>query len=65
MLWLCKGPNGLVTAVNGWFKLLTKAEGEFYNAPCTEDVEKALVELRKKFEARLPIHYSYITYVQY
>ena len=46
------GSNGLVTAVNGWFKLLSKAEGEFYNAPCTEDVEKALVELRKKFEAR-------------
>ena len=46
------GSNGLVTAVNGWFKLLSKAEGEFYNAPCTDDVEKALVELRKKFEAR-------------
>lgn len=36
----------------GWFKLLTSEEGEFYNIPINDDVGQAIAELSKKFKVR-------------
>ena len=36
----------------GWFKLLNKEEGEFYNVPIQDDMGTAQAELLKKFKVR-------------
>eukprot|EP00794_Sanderia_malayensis_P009038 gene9038-10005_t len=37
-------------SVEGWFKLLNKDEGEFYNVPIQDDIGTAVAELCKKFK---------------
>jgi classical protein kinase C len=39
----------------GWFKLLTAEEGEFYNIPINDDVGQAIAELSKKFKVKYMI----------
>lgn len=36
--------------IEGWFKLLNKEEGEFYNVPIQDDA--AVAALAKKFQVR-------------
>lgn len=38
---------------NGWFKLLTAEEGEFYNIPINDDIGQAMAELTKKYKVNL------------
>ena len=37
----------------GWFKLLSQEEGEFYGIPVTDDVSTNIQMLRSKMEVRL------------
>ena len=39
--------------VEGWFKLLNKDEGEFYNVPIQDDIGTAVAELTKKFRVSI------------
>jgi classical protein kinase C len=39
----------------GWFKLLTNEEGEFYNIPINDDVGQAIAELSKKFKVKCKV----------
>ena len=33
----------------GWYRLLSRSEGEFYNVPCIDDMRQ-MSELRRKIE---------------
>ncbi|SPP74822.1 protein kinase C, brain isozyme isoform X2 [Drosophila guanche] len=39
---------------NGWFKLLTQDEGEYYNVPCADD-EQDLLKLKQKPSQKKPL----------
>jgi len=39
---------------NGWFKLLTQDEGEYYNVPCADD-EQDLLKLKQKPSQKKPM----------
>jgi classical protein kinase C alpha type len=39
-------------AVDGWFKLLSLEEGEFYSIPCPPE-EQTIAELRSNYRVRL------------
>lgn len=40
----------LKSPVDGWYKLLSQEEGEFYAIPCTDEVGATVAELRSKHE---------------
>ena len=37
----------------GWFKLLSQEEGEFYNVPCPDETMPSITELRKRFQVNI------------
>ncbi|XP_069124851.1 calcium-dependent protein kinase C-like isoform X4 [Argopecten irradians] len=39
--------------IDGWFKLLSQEEGEFYGIPVTDDVVNDMIEINKKMEKPL------------
>jgi len=39
----------LRTGAEGWYRLLSRSEGEFYNVPCIDDL-RHVSELRRKIE---------------
>jgi len=40
------------SGAEGWYRLLSRSEGEFYNVPCIDDLRQ-MSELRRKFEVLL------------
>ncbi len=44
---------------DGWFKLLSQEEGEFYSLPCPDEVAPNVSELRDKFEVNNITDLSY------
>lgn len=40
----------MIDLLDGWFKIMKREEGEFYNIPCPENVGDTLAELRRKLE---------------
>jgi len=47
-------------SAEGWYRLLNRSEGEFYNVPCIDDLRQ-MSELRRKIEVSLR-QYSTGTY---
>lgn len=43
-------PGNLVA--QGWYKLLTLEEGEYYNTPVPDDISSYIADVRKKLEVR-------------
>jgi len=39
------------SGAEGWFRLLNRGEGEFYNVPCIDDLRQ-MSELRRKIEVQ-------------
>ena len=44
----------LKNQADGWYKLLSQEEGEFYSIPCPDEVAPNVQDLRKKFEVVQP-----------
>ena len=40
------------TAAEGWYRLLSRSEGEFYNVPCIDDLRQ-MSEVRRKIEVQM------------
>jgi len=43
----------LKESIDGWFKLLSQEEGEFYGIPVTDDVQPVINDIKKDLEVRL------------
>lgn len=38
--------------VEGWFKLLSQEEGEFYGIPVNDDITESIQEIKRKMQVR-------------
>lgn len=48
----------LKSNVEGWFKLLSQDEGDFFNMPCISESEGGIEEMRKKFKEKMKLDSS-------